>query len=135
MKLCQYYVHVHVGLDSTVKNMVTSLRAVAELQNPAIRDRHWLQLMQATNVSQLHVHNSTTIVHVHCMCTAHVHVCYDEWFRKTSSCFFSLHNRLGSICLMKPILLIYWLLISITLKKRYLNMISHVFGNCIIFFV
>lgn len=39
------------GLDSTVKNMVTSLRAVGELQNQAIRDRHWEQLMQATHVS------------------------------------------------------------------------------------
>lgn len=38
------------GLDSTVKNMVTSLRAVGELQNPAIRERHWQQLMQATQV-------------------------------------------------------------------------------------
>lgn len=40
------------GLDSTVKNMVTSLRAVGELQNPAIRERHWQQLMQATQVCQ-----------------------------------------------------------------------------------
>ncbi|XP_042198221.1 dynein axonemal heavy chain 9 isoform X3 [Callorhinchus milii] len=39
------------GLDSTVKNIMTSLRAVAELQNPAIRDRHWYQLMQATRVT------------------------------------------------------------------------------------
>lgn len=38
------------GLDSTVKNMVTSLRSVGELQNQAIRDRHWEQLMQATQV-------------------------------------------------------------------------------------
>ena len=38
------------GLDSGVKNMVTSLRAVGELQNQAIRDRHWEQLMQATQV-------------------------------------------------------------------------------------
>lgn len=38
------------GLESTVKNMVTSLRAVGELQNPAIRDRHWQQLMEATKV-------------------------------------------------------------------------------------
>ena len=37
-------------MDSSVKNMVTSLRAVGELQNPAIRDRHWEQLMQATQV-------------------------------------------------------------------------------------
>ena len=38
------------GIDSTVKNMVTALRVVGELQNPAIRDRHWQQLMQATKV-------------------------------------------------------------------------------------
>ena len=41
------------GLDSTVKNMVTSLRAVGELQNQAIRDRHWEQLMQATQVQYI----------------------------------------------------------------------------------
>ncbi|KAM9208504.1 dynein axonemal heavy chain 17 [Dugong dugon] len=39
-----------VGLENTVKNMITSLRAVSELQNPAIRDRHWQQLMMATQV-------------------------------------------------------------------------------------
>ncbi|XP_039082400.1 dynein heavy chain 17, axonemal [Hyaena hyaena] len=39
-----------MGLDNTVKNMITCLRAVSELQNPAIRDRHWHQLMQATQV-------------------------------------------------------------------------------------
>ena len=39
------------GVEATVKNMMTSLRAVGELQNPAIRDRHWTQLMQATGVS------------------------------------------------------------------------------------
>ena len=38
------------GMESSVKNMVTSLRAVGELQNQAIRDRHWEQLMQATQV-------------------------------------------------------------------------------------
>eukprot|EP00731_Ephydatia_muelleri_P012058 Em0006g952a len=38
------------GMDSMVKNMVTSLKAVGELQNPAIRERHWDQLMQATKV-------------------------------------------------------------------------------------
>jgi len=38
------------GLDSLVKNMITSLRAVSELQNPAIRERHWQQLMHATKV-------------------------------------------------------------------------------------
>ena len=39
-----------LGLESTVKNMLTSLRAVGELQNSAIRERHWLQLVQATKV-------------------------------------------------------------------------------------
>ncbi|XP_070082665.1 dynein axonemal heavy chain 9 isoform X5 [Equus caballus] len=39
------------GLESTVLNTLTSLRAVSELQNPAIRERHWRQLMQATGVS------------------------------------------------------------------------------------
>ena len=42
------------SLDSTVKNMVTSLRAVGELQNQAIRDRHWEELMQATQVRLRH---------------------------------------------------------------------------------
>ena len=41
------------GLDSMVKNMVTSLHAVGELQNPSIRDRHWQQLMQATKVKTI----------------------------------------------------------------------------------
>jgi len=39
-------------LEATVKNMVTSLRAVGELQNPAIRERHWKQLMSSTKVSK-----------------------------------------------------------------------------------
>jgi dynein heavy chain len=43
------------GMESSVKNMVTSLRAVGELQNQAIRDRHWEQLMQATQVTQLQI--------------------------------------------------------------------------------
>ncbi|KAK2515606.1 hypothetical protein Q9233_014119 [Columba guinea] len=38
------------GLDSKVKNMLTALKAVAEPQNPAIRERHWNQLMQVTGV-------------------------------------------------------------------------------------
>ena len=40
----------YVSLEATVKNMLTSLRAVAELQNPAIRERHWRQLMNSTKV-------------------------------------------------------------------------------------
>ncbi|RXM32245.1 Dynein heavy chain 11, axonemal [Acipenser ruthenus] len=41
----------YTGLDSTVKNLVTSLRAVTELQNSAIRERHWHQLMSTTGVN------------------------------------------------------------------------------------
>ncbi|XP_076855598.1 dynein axonemal heavy chain 17-like [Brachyhypopomus gauderio] len=39
-----------IGLDNMVRNMMISLRAVGELQNPSIRDRHWLQLMISTKV-------------------------------------------------------------------------------------
>ena len=37
-------------IEAQVKNMMSSLRAVSELQNPAIRDRHWQQLMAETHV-------------------------------------------------------------------------------------
>lgn len=42
---------VYIQMEATVKNILTSLRAVSELQNPAIRERHWIQLMQATKVN------------------------------------------------------------------------------------
>uniref|UniRef100_A0A8D3BTI9 Dynein axonemal heavy chain 11 n=1 Tax=Scophthalmus maximus TaxID=52904 RepID=A0A8D3BTI9_SCOMX len=41
---------VYMGLESTVKNLLTSLRAVNELQNSAVRERHWQQLMNTTGV-------------------------------------------------------------------------------------
>uniref|UniRef100_T1IU37 Dynein beta chain, ciliary n=1 Tax=Strigamia maritima TaxID=126957 RepID=T1IU37_STRMM len=41
---------IYVQLDQSVKNMSASLRAVADLQNPAIRQRHWQQLMETTKV-------------------------------------------------------------------------------------
>lgn len=41
---------VYIQMEAMVKNILTSLRAVSELQNPAIRERHWIQLMQATKV-------------------------------------------------------------------------------------
>ncbi|XP_059474542.1 dynein beta chain, ciliary-like isoform X3 [Neocloeon triangulifer] len=46
VRQCDAYLEV----EATVRNMITSLRAVAELQNPAIRERHWHQLMAATKV-------------------------------------------------------------------------------------
>uniref|UniRef100_A0A2I3HRY0 Dynein axonemal heavy chain 9 n=1 Tax=Nomascus leucogenys TaxID=61853 RepID=A0A2I3HRY0_NOMLE len=51
------------GLESTVWNTLRSLRAVAELQNPAIRERHWRQLMQATGVS-FTMDQDTTLAHL-----------------------------------------------------------------------
>lgn len=47
------------GLERMVLNTLTSLRAVAELQNPAIRERHWRQLMQITGVSFIMDENTT----------------------------------------------------------------------------
>ena len=44
----------YVTLEATVKNMLTSLRAVGELQNAAIRERHWQQLMKSTKVMIQH---------------------------------------------------------------------------------
>jgi dynein heavy chain, axonemal len=36
--------------EAMIKNLLTSLRAIIELQNPAIRERHWTELMVATKV-------------------------------------------------------------------------------------
>ncbi|NXC57105.1 DYH17 protein, partial [Aleadryas rufinucha] len=47
------------GLESSMKNMMTSLRAVSELQNPAIRDRHWQELVQTTKVQFTMSENTT----------------------------------------------------------------------------
>ncbi|XP_003791133.1 dynein heavy chain 9, axonemal [Otolemur garnettii] len=52
-----------VGLESTVHDTLISLRAVTELQNPAIRERHWGQLMQATGVS-FTTDEDTTLAHL-----------------------------------------------------------------------
>ena len=47
--------------------MVTSLRAVGELQNPAIRDRHWEQLMQATQVC-VYTNNNIYLCYISFVC-------------------------------------------------------------------
>eukprot|EP00882_Tetradesmus_deserticola_P010125 GHRQ01010697.1.p1 GENE.GHRQ01010697.1~~GHRQ01010697.1.p1 ORF type:complete len:387 (+),score=127.04 GHRQ01010697.1:1021-2181(+) len=39
---------VFKGLDSMVKNFLVSVPLVADLRSPAMRDRHWQQLMEAT---------------------------------------------------------------------------------------
>uniref|UniRef100_A0A8C2BI93 Dynein axonemal heavy chain 11 n=1 Tax=Cyprinus carpio TaxID=7962 RepID=A0A8C2BI93_CYPCA len=50
---------VYSGLESIVKNSLTSLRAVNELQNSAVRERHWQQLMRTTGVSFVMDENTT----------------------------------------------------------------------------
>lgn len=42
------YLHI-VGV---LRELVASLRTITELQNPAITERHWLELMQETQVSE-----------------------------------------------------------------------------------
>lgn len=41
-----------IETEAMIKNLLTSLRAITELQNPAIRERHWTELMVATKVSR-----------------------------------------------------------------------------------
>ncbi|XP_034877289.1 dynein heavy chain 11, axonemal [Mirounga leonina] len=50
----------YAGLESTVKDMAASLRAVMELQSPALRGRHWHQLMKATGV-RFSINEATTL--------------------------------------------------------------------------
>ncbi|XP_054847065.1 dynein axonemal heavy chain 11 [Eublepharis macularius] len=52
--------NVYIGLELTIKNMMTSLRVITELQNPAMRDRHWYQLMGAIGV-QFSINKHTTL--------------------------------------------------------------------------
>lgn len=49
-----------VYTENSLKNLMTSLRAVTELQNPAIRDRHWQELMRTTQV-KFSMDDSTTL--------------------------------------------------------------------------
>ncbi|KAM5271528.1 dynein axonemal heavy chain 11 [Ctenodactylus gundi] len=50
----------YTGLEGTVKNMTASLRAISELRSPALRDRHWHQLMKTTGVT-LSINEATTL--------------------------------------------------------------------------
>ncbi|CAF1217238.1 unnamed protein product [Didymodactylos carnosus] len=42
--------NAYIGLEQILKNMITSLRSVTELQNQAIRERQWQELMDTTGV-------------------------------------------------------------------------------------
>lgn len=47
--------HVHnstlfTGLEAELRNLLTALRSLTDLRNPAILDRHWEDLMRGTGV-------------------------------------------------------------------------------------
>jgi hypothetical protein len=44
---------VFKGLDTMVKNFLVSVPLVADLRSPAMRDRHWQQLIDATKVTAM----------------------------------------------------------------------------------
>lgn len=46
--------------DTSLKNLIVSLRAIVDLQNPAIRDRHWSELMDTTRV-RINITADTTL--------------------------------------------------------------------------
>lgn len=56
--------NTYTGLEATVKNTLTSLKAVGELQNPAIRERHWDQLMVSTKVQVCFGYFTVYIVYI-----------------------------------------------------------------------
>lgn len=43
---------VFTYIENLIKNMMTSLRVLIELQNPSMKERHWMELMEITNVIQ-----------------------------------------------------------------------------------
>lgn len=65
-----------------MKNLLTSLQVVTELQNLAIRDRHWHQLMAATGV-RLTMDKVSALFLIYCMYVCNtllVPVCTAESF-------------------------------------------------------
>ncbi len=42
--------NAYIRLEQILKNMITALRSITELQNQAIRERHWDELMSCTGV-------------------------------------------------------------------------------------
>lgn len=51
--------YVLQGLDLSVKNFLTSVPLVADLRSPAMRERHWSQLMTTTKVQHRFVQAGT----------------------------------------------------------------------------
>lgn len=50
----------YLDVEASLKNLVIALRAITELQNPAIRDRHWAELVDTTNV-KIEINEDTTL--------------------------------------------------------------------------
>lgn len=50
----------YIKAEADLKNLMTSLRAVNELQNPALRERHWLELKRLTKI-QIKMDSSMTL--------------------------------------------------------------------------
>lgn len=50
----------YLDTELSLKNLMTSLRAITELQNPAIRDRHWTELADTTKV-RIEITDTTTL--------------------------------------------------------------------------
>lgn len=38
----------YIGLEASVRDLLTSLKAISDLQNPAVKERHWASLIEAT---------------------------------------------------------------------------------------
>ena len=64
IKTCDKYVknwHAYKGLEDAVKNMGTSLPLVGALHHPAMRERHWQQLMRTAGQPSGKVDSSFTL--------------------------------------------------------------------------
>lgn len=48
---------VYTYIENSIKNMITSLRVLIELQNPSMKERHWTELMEITNVILFNLNN------------------------------------------------------------------------------
>ncbi|XP_030637015.1 dynein heavy chain 11, axonemal [Chanos chanos] len=65
---------VYVELDNTLKNHLTFLRTITELQNPAVRNRHWAQLFRITK-ADLTLTDRTTLAE---LLALHLHIVEEE---------------------------------------------------------
>lgn len=94
-----------IETEAMIKNLLTSLRAIIELQNPAIRERHWAELMQATQVGIFFFFQTSVYTVTNIYYEAH------------------LHNTTLQY-LIRIILIIHQLMESITVKFKFFLPIS-----------